>query len=517
MDIKTTVEAPYRNPGTAAIISIIPALGQLYNGQTRKGLLFLAVDALNLLLFSVLIFTAPIVDMLARFGLVNHLKFNTHLKYALLQLHYGSAVSLVLTGCLFAFVALAMRDAYDNALQSHRKSLYAENGWELTEATSGSYLIHFSLLTVGFIIAFFFLVPPPPAKQVTDIQFVQNQPRVQRVVPSVSKSERNSVDGGNRNVSAENTASVSPSHESQPLRHNIAPPVRRVAQAAPQARTNVPTPPTPQNIPPPHLVPVPPRPHLMPTPKVAVQSIAQALPPTTPSLTSSSTGKVTAPPLPAVRPFSSTNQAPMPAAFRTSANNTNPAPLPVSAALSSAHASSVPAPAPVAIPFGSGTSQAPMPVPVGERTASPGNPSLGSLSPSRPSFSQGNAHIAPFISPGHSAANKPNEAPSISGEEVAWGPYMADLQRRIKRAWYPPRGQENRRVIVVFKIHTDGELSNLRLVTCSGFAEADRQALSAVENAAPFRHLPNGASPDVEIQFTFDYNVFGGKNGTREY
>jgi len=110
--------------------------------------------------------------------------------------------------------------------------------------------------------------------------------------------------------------------------------------------------------------------------------------------------------------------------------------------------------------------------------------------------------------------NNPNGAPSVAAQkDVDFGPYMADLQRRIKRAWFPPRGQENRRVVVVFKIHREGELSNLRLVTSSGMAGADKAAMSAVENAAPFRHLPEGASDDVDIQFTFDYNVFTGGGG----
>jgi len=87
---------------------------------------------------------------------------------------------------------------------------------------------------------------------------------------------------------------------------------------------------------------------------------------------------------------------------------------------------------------------------------------------------------------------------------------MADLQRRIKRAWYPPRGEETRRVVVIFKIHSNGELSHLRLTAPSGSAEADRQAMTAVENAAPFQHLPKGASEDADIQFTFDYKVFDG-------
>jgi TonB family protein len=87
---------------------------------------------------------------------------------------------------------------------------------------------------------------------------------------------------------------------------------------------------------------------------------------------------------------------------------------------------------------------------------------------------------------------------------------MADLQRRIKRAWFPPKGNESKRVVVVFKVHANGTMSNLRLVTSSGAAIADQAALKAIENAAPFRPLPDGAPTDVDIQFTFDYNVFAG-------
>lgn len=104
--------------------------------------------------------------------------------------------------------------------------------------------------------------------------------------------------------------------------------------------------------------------------------------------------------------------------------------------------------------------------------------------------------------------------PSLSAQkDVDFGPYMADLQRRIKRAWFPPKGNESKRVVVVFKVHTNGTMSALRLVTSSGMAIADQAALKAVQNAAPFRPLPDGAPPDVDIQFTFDYNVFKGSGG----
>lgn len=119
--------------------------------------------------------------------------------------------------------------------------------------------------------------------------------------------------------------------------------------------------------------------------------------------------------------------------------------------------------------------------------------------------------------PGPSLLVHPNEpgrgavqlAVTASSSE-AGAPYMADLQRRIKRAWFPPKGYETKRVVVVFKIHRGGELSNLRLDHSSGVAVADQAALKAVENASPFRPLPAGAADDVDIQFTFDYNVFNG-------
>jgi TonB family protein len=117
---------------------------------------------------------------------------------------------------------------------------------------------------------------------------------------------------------------------------------------------------------------------------------------------------------------------------------------------------------------------------------------------------------------GNPDANDKPGRPSVSAQaDVDFGPYMADLQRRIKRAWFPPKGSESKRVIVVFKVHKGGELSNLRLDKSSAVAVADQAGLEAVQRASPFRPLPAGASDSVGIQFTFDYNVFnGGGHGT---
>jgi TonB family protein len=107
--------------------------------------------------------------------------------------------------------------------------------------------------------------------------------------------------------------------------------------------------------------------------------------------------------------------------------------------------------------------------------------------------------------------------PQIGGT-ADFGPYMVELQRRIKHHWSPPHGHESKRVVVVFKVHMDGTMSSLRLQRTCGAAAADRAALEAVANAAPFQHLPEHAPTDVDIEFTFDYNVFaGGRTESRQF
>jgi TonB family protein len=63
-------------------------------------------------------------------------------------------------------------------------------------------------------------------------------------------------------------------------------------------------------------------------------------------------------------------------------------------------------------------------------------------------------------------------------------------------------------IAVEFKISKEGQLSNLRIVSSSGNALADKAALQAVENAAPFSGLPERDSYDEVIPFTFDSHIF---------
>ena len=101
-------------------------------------------------------------------------------------------------------------------------------------------------------------------------------------------------------------------------------------------------------------------------------------------------------------------------------------------------------------------------------------------------------------------------APGIDAlKEPDFGPYMRELQRRIKMNWDPPKGNESKRVVLLFKIAKDGRLLSCRVNKSSGLPSADQAALKAVELTAPFRPLPaDFKGQSIDIQFTFDYNVF---------
>lgn len=99
-------------------------------------------------------------------------------------------------------------------------------------------------------------------------------------------------------------------------------------------------------------------------------------------------------------------------------------------------------------------------------------------------------------------------------DDLDFQPYMFDLQRRIRRAWAPPKSRAQRTVIVQFKIHANGEMSDLKLKVSSKVGGIDHAALAAVQAAAPFRPLPDGAANPVDIEFSFNVNpTFDVKSG----
>jgi len=104
-------------------------------------------------------------------------------------------------------------------------------------------------------------------------------------------------------------------------------------------------------------------------------------------------------------------------------------------------------------------------------------------------------------------------APSTMQDGVDFGPFLADVNRRVRRVWSPPKGTENVTVVVLFYLDANGQVSNVRLRQSCGIADADVAALNAIRSAARsgrFRPLPPGGHLPLECQFTFDQNTAGG-------
>lgn len=112
---------------------------------------------------------------------------------------------------------------------------------------------------------------------------------------------------------------------------------------------------------------------------------------------------------------------------------------------------------------------------------------------------------------GNPGPGNPNGRPGIDAiREPDFGPYMRELQRRIKMNWNPPKGNESKRVVLLFKIAKDGRLLSCSVFKSSGLPGADNAAINAVKLTAPFKPLPaEFKGQSIDIQFTFDYNVFG--------
>ncbi len=604
-----------RDPGMAATLSLVPGLGQFYNGQSRKGILFLDVAAINFVLLWMMVFNAPITQALTELGKANQMKLNGALISALQQIQLGTPGSFVILGLILTFVGFAVRDAHENASRKRRKALYGDSVIDLTEATSGAYIFHVSLLLSLAIFAMFFFVPKPVPRQVTDIEFLP-QPQMKQVVkPPVTRvhSTKAAVDHGRVSKSdtrsqksertntphtkaesnqqqttrseqskAEQSKSAAQSNAGGARETRTMPVVRPNPVVKPAASSSAPpvpqpmksaTPPTPTFMPrtaagggTASITPTPTKlafnmpsapslsarmPNARPisTPAVPLPTLNRAaagaappmmLAPT--SLTASSSGAAPAMPTPAAARSSGTG---LPSGFSAPSIHTGPltgsgvpsvGPAGFPRSSNSGNSIGGPGTGPSMVPATSGTGTGPAgsrsgPSPKeigGGRNGSGSGPAFGTgpgISPMKSHGGNDGTGSGPVIVPtgGPSAGSKdtgsgvgPKKDTDnlVNSHEAVgnpdFGPYMSELQRRIKRAWFPARADLSHRVVVVFKIHSNGQCSDVSIKKSSGISRHDQAAVEAVQNAAPFAPLPKYSPDAVDIEFTFDYNVFSG-------
>ena len=132
-------KGPQRYPNAAMGMSLVlPGLGQLYNGESRKGMLFMIVGVLNYLCIICLIMMGSILQRISSFAAANHIQPNIELLTSMSDLHFPSAASILLCGLFISFAAYSARDAFERASHLQRRALYHDYALEMTEATSGS-------------------------------------------------------------------------------------------------------------------------------------------------------------------------------------------------------------------------------------------------------------------------------------------------------------------------------------------------------------------------------------------
>lgn len=350
-----------RNPRVAAALSACPGLGQLYNGELAKGMLFLACFAGNMLLLNCIVFHAAIVNIIGQLARLANLQIDPASLQWFASVPQGSPFLAIYTALIMLFVAYSMREAYVRAAKTWQGVEHPKFFLGLPEAASGSYLGHFILIFAGLVGMLFVALPKEPTEQVTEIQLMPPPP-----APPPPKAK-----------------------QPEPAKPKASPPEAKKPVVPPPVAVK------PQVTPPPIETPAPP---------VAASPPAEA-----------------------------------PVAAQPPGNEA---------------------------PAGSGT---------------PGGTGTGA-------------------------------AGAGDSQDVDFGPYLAEMQKRIKKNWFPPRGNESKRITVKFKIHKNGEITAVKLEKSSGLSLADDAALEAIEKVSPLPPLPAGSDPELTIKFTFDYNVFNGSN-----
>ncbi len=100
---------------------------------------------------------------------------------------------------------------------------------------------------------------------------------------------------------------------------------------------------------------------------------------------------------------------------------------------------------------------------------------------------------------------------SFDTKGYEWGPYAAEMIRKIKRNWEIPKlahyGLKGRLVVRFFLLR-DGRVEGLRLLVSSGIPPYDNASMQAIRNSSPFRALPpDFPNPREGVTITFLYNV----------
>ncbi len=108
-------------------------------------------------------------------------------------------------------------------------------------------------------------------------------------------------------------------------------------------------------------------------------------------------------------------------------------------------------------------------------------------------------------------ANASQEAQNFRGldarQNLEMSSYFDEIRRRVKRNWNPQVASDERHTVLTFVIQPDGSITQLTIARSSGSELADREALAAVRQSAPFEALP-ASYPRNSLNIEFNFNIY---------
>ena len=101
---------------------------------------------------------------------------------------------------------------------------------------------------------------------------------------------------------------------------------------------------------------------------------------------------------------------------------------------------------------------------------------------------------------------------SLDSQELKYVSYLSKIKKKIEPQWHYPESAQKvglqGRLALCFSIAKDGDLVRLTLLNSSGHSLLDKEALTAVRNAAPYFPLPERLNLSrLNILATFEYRM----------
>lgn len=114
---------------------------------------------------------------------------------------------------------------------------------------------------------------------------------------------------------------------------------------------------------------------------------------------------------------------------------------------------------------------------------------------------------------GSGSVNKKEDTVDLNTAEFRYFSYFAKLKEKIEQVWnYPEASRlngEQGSLFLVFTIRRDGSLEDIKLISPSGYARLDDEAIRAIRVASPFSPFPKswGGLERLNIRAEFRYEI----------